>query len=93
MDSMNKSIISQNQSTTIIILSHKEATFMLNGLFILIGIAAIIMLLVEAICSVYIGIYGLFTLSKNCIRYVFSAKFRQTFKESNDKQFMLKPHD
>ena len=58
-----------------------------------IGIAAIIMLLVEAICSVYIGIYGLFTLSKNCIRYVFSAKFRQTFKESNDKQFMLKPHD
>ena len=66
---------------------------MLNGLFILIGIAAIIMLLVEAICSVYIGIYGLFTLSKNCIKYVFSPKFRQTFKESNDKQFMLKPHD
>lgn len=66
---------------------------MLNGLFILFGIAAIIMLLVEAICSVYIGIYGLFTLSKNCMKYVFSPNFRQSCKESNDKQFMLKPHD
>ena len=66
---------------------------MLNGLFILFGIIAIIMLLVEAICSVYIGIYGLFTLSKNYIKYAFSPKFRQTFRESNDKQFMLKPHD
>lgn len=66
---------------------------MLNGLFILIGIVAIIMLLVEAICSAYIGIYGLYTLSKHCIKYVLSPKFRQACKESNDKQFMLKPHD
>lgn len=66
---------------------------MLNGLFILFGIIAIIMLLVEAICSVYIGIYGLFTLSKNCLKYVFSPTFRQTFRESNDKQFMLKSHN
>lgn len=66
---------------------------MINGLFILFGVVAIITLLVEAFYTVYIGVYGLFTLSKNCIKYGFSPKFRQTCKKSNDKQFMLKPHN
>ena len=66
---------------------------MLNGLIILFGLVAIIMLLVECICSVYIGVYGLFNISRNCIKYIISPEFRKKCKESSDKQFMLKSHN
>ena len=66
---------------------------MLNSLFILFGVVAIVFLLVEAICTAYIGIYGVFTICKNCVQYLINPKFRQACKESNDKQFILKAHN
>ena len=53
---------------------------------------AIVYLLVEVFSTAFIGIYGVFTIIKNCFLYITNPKFRKACKASDDSKFMLKAH-
>lgn len=66
---------------------------MFATMFAVLVFIAIIYVLVEVFCVTFIGVYGVFTIIKNCISYIINSKFRRACQLSDDPQFILKAHN
>ena len=66
---------------------------MFTGLFVMLTLIAIVFVLVEVIGTSLIGVYGVYTIIKNCILYLTNPKFRKACKASDDPKFILKAHN
>lgn len=66
---------------------------MFATMFAVLVFIAIIYVLVEVFSVTFIGVYGVFTIIKNCISYIINPKFRRACQLSDDPQFILKAHN